>query len=78
MESRFAAVISEEDKSFDPEALLASIRDQLIAERREMVMKLLGFQTSWGSLNSIQAHAGAAVFRASLRALLPKQLSVGG
>ena len=49
MEHRFAAVISEEDKSFDPEALLASIRDQLIAERREMVLKLMGFRTSWGT-----------------------------
>lgn len=50
MEHRFAAVIGEEDKSFNPEALLASIRDQLIDERRKMVLKLLGFRTNWGEL----------------------------
>lgn len=74
MESRFAAVISEEDKSFDPEALLASIRDQLIAERREMVLKLLGFRTSWGELEldssargrgSVQGFVEAAVAKAT-------------
>lgn len=50
MEHRFATAIGEEDKSFNPEALLNSIRDQLIAERREMVLKLLGFDTRWGGL----------------------------
>ena len=76
MESRFAAIISEEDKSFDPEALLASIRDQLIAERREMVLKLLGFRTSWGELEldtsargrgSVQGFVEAAVAKATQR-----------
>ena len=76
MESRFAAVISEEDKSFDPEALLASIRDQLIAERREMVLKLLGFKTSWGELEfdtssrvrgSLQSFVESAVAKATQR-----------
>lgn len=76
MESRFAAIISEEDKSFDPEALLASIRDQLIAERREMVMKLLGFRTSWGELEldtsargrgSLQSFVESAVAKATQR-----------
>lgn len=76
MESRFAAVISEEDKSFDPEALLASIRDQLIAERREMVLKLLGFKTSWGELEfdassrvhgNLQSFVEGAVAKATQR-----------
>ncbi len=76
MESRFAAVISEEDKSFDPEALLASIRNQLIAERREMVLKLLGFKTSWGELEldtsargrgSVQGFVETAVAKATQR-----------
>lgn len=76
MEHRFAAAIGEEDKSFSPDALLASIRDQLIAERREMLLKLLGFRTSWGELElntssrergSLQSFVEDAVAKAAQR-----------
>lgn len=63
MEHRFAAAIGEEDKSFNPEALLDSIRDQLIAERRGMVMKLLGFSTRWGELELDTSARGQGMLR---------------
>lgn len=50
MEDRFVATMSSADNVFDASALLDSIKDQLIKERREIVLKLLGFTSRWGEL----------------------------
>ena len=50
MEEQFASAISRHDRTFDADGLVQEISNTLIRERREMVLKVMGFDTAFGRL----------------------------
>lgn len=75
MEDRFVATMSSADDVFDASGLLESIKNQLIKDRREIVLKLLGFTNRFGELElehpsrnsatAIQKHIEASITAAA-------------
>jgi hypothetical protein len=50
MHKEFLKAFDEAQVKFDPESLTTEITSMLLAERREIVLKLIGFSDHWGPL----------------------------
>lgn len=50
MHKRFLAAFEKANEAFTPDSLATEISAMLTKERREIVLKLLGFDNSWGRL----------------------------
>lgn len=50
MHERFFAAFERANEAFTPDSLATEISTMLTRERREIVLKLLGFDTRWGKL----------------------------
>jgi hypothetical protein len=50
MHERFFAAFEKANEAFTPSSLATEISAMLTKERREIVLKLLGFENSWGKL----------------------------
>jgi hypothetical protein len=50
MHKEFLKAFDEAQVKFDPDSLVTEITSMLLAERREIVLKLIGFSDHWGRL----------------------------
>ena len=50
MHEEFLKAFNEAEVKFDPESLVTEITSMLLEERREIVLKLIGFTNRWGPL----------------------------